>query len=123
MRAWPLILALVAATSGFPLASYAADVFPDFDISANCKTDLPDSAGTGEALKKCANDERQAKQKLARDWSRFAADDKEICIKETNIDGAPSYVVLQTCLEIAFRNRAHPRNGLNLGDQQHTNTE
>jgi len=101
-------LALLAAMviSNVPAVSSAADVFPDFDISANCKADLQDSEGTGETLRKCADDEQRAKRQLARDWSHFAPDDKTMCVKETNIDGTPSYVELQVCLQMASRDRA-----------------
>src|ERR1700689_5306412 len=119
MRVAKLVFTLLAAMtiSNVPPALYGADVFPDFAISANCKTDLPDSAGTGETLGKCADDERRAKQQLAREWSRFAPDDKATCIKETNIDDTPSYVELQVCLEIASDNDARARRGVGLGNQ------
>lgn len=101
-------LALLAAIamSDAPAVSYAADVFPEFDISANCKADLHDSEGTGETLSKCADDEQRAKQQLARDWSHFVPDDKTTCLRETDIDGTPSYVELQVCLQMAARDRA-----------------
>lgn len=92
--------------SDVPSASYAADVVPEFDISANCKTDLQDSEGTGETLRKCADDEQRARQQLAKAWSRFAPDDKTTCLRETDIDGMPSYVELQVCLQMAARDRA-----------------
>ena len=113
MHAWKRVFALLAAvTLSVSLsASYAADVFPEFDYIATCKTDQPDSAGTGETLGKCTDDERRAKQQLARAWSQFALDEKTQCIKETNIDGAPSYVELQICLKMASDARARVRNG------------
>jgi hypothetical protein len=52
MHAWKRVFALLATvtiSNGLP-ASYAADVFPEFDYVATCKTDQPDSAGTGETL-------------------------------------------------------------------------
>ena len=65
------------------------------------KTDLPDPAGTGETLRRCASDEQHAKQQLAREWSRFADANKAQCIKETNIDETSSYVELRVCLQMA----------------------
>ncbi len=38
---------------------------------------------------------------MAGQWSKFTAKDKAACISESNIDGTPSYVELQTCLEMA----------------------
>jgi hypothetical protein len=98
------LLAAMAMSDVLP-AAHAADVFPDFDIAANCKTDLPDSEGTGETLRKCADDEQRAKRQLAREWPHFNPDDKTMCLKETNIDGTPSYVELQVCLQMASRDR------------------
>jgi hypothetical protein len=93
-------------------------LFPEFDYVATCKTDQPDAAGTGETLSKCTGEERQAKQQLARAWSQFASDEKAQCIKETNIDGTPSYVELQICLQMASDVRARVRSG-----QGHLNPE
>jgi hypothetical protein len=88
------------------------------DYIATCKADQPDSAGTGETLGKCTDEERRAKQQLARAWSQFAPDEKTQCIKETNVDGMPSYVELQICLQMASDMRARVRNG-----QGHLSTE
>jgi hypothetical protein len=38
---------------------------------------------------------------LAPQWDRFSKADKTACIAETSLDGTPSYVELQTCLEMA----------------------
>jgi hypothetical protein len=104
MRLSPLTFVLAAAISNVPLISHAADKVPDFDISANCRAGLPGPGGTGETLNRCADDERQARQKLFGEWSRFDPADKITCIRETNID-APSYVELLTCLQMASDNR------------------
>ena len=106
VRTQGLALLALMAMSDVPPVSHAADVFPEFDISANCRSDLQDSEGSGETLRKCADDERRAKRQLARDWSRFVADDKTTCLRETDIDGTPSYVELQVCLQMATRDRA-----------------
>jgi hypothetical protein len=114
MRAWNQIVTLLAAVTMSVSGSYAADVFPEFDYVATCKTDQPDTAGTGETLSKCTDDERRAKQQLARAWSQFPLDEKTQCIKETNIDGTPSYVELQVCLQMASDVRARVRRGQGL---------
>jgi hypothetical protein len=120
MRAWnQIFILLAAATMSVSLSSsYAADVFPEFDYVATCKTDQPDSAGTGETLSKCTDDERRAKQQLARAWSQFPLDEKTQCIKETNIDGTPSYVELQICLQMGSDVRDRVRRG-----EGHLNSE
>ena len=122
MRVQTQGLALLAAVamSDVPPVSHAADVFPQFDISANCKADLQDAEGGGETLGKCADDEQRAKQQLARDWSRFAPDDKTTCLRETDIDGTPSYVELQVCLQMAARDRTRLNR---LGSGNRSNVE
>jgi len=103
-------MAFVAAISVAPLASFAADdAIPDFDIAGSCKTNEPYSAGTGVTVNRCSNDEQAARQGLGGEWSKFSAEDKATCIKETKIDGTPSYVELKVCLEIALdaRTRLH----------------
>jgi hypothetical protein len=120
----PILAVFVAiGLSNHLSVARAADVFPEFDITANCKTDLPDSAGTGETLRKCSDDEQHAKQQLAREWSNFAAADKAQCIKETNIDGTPSYVELRVCLKMASDTRGLRRNGVTTGSQPHPNED
>jgi hypothetical protein len=100
------LLTFVAAISLAPLACLAADdTVPEFNIAGNCKTDQPYSKGTGETVNKCANDEQAAKQQLSQEWSKFSAGEKTTCIKETRIDGTPSYVELKVCLEMAYDTR------------------
>jgi hypothetical protein len=61
MHAWTRVFALLALVTvpGCLPASSAADVFPEFDYVATCKTDQPDSAGTGETLSKCTGEEHK----------------------------------------------------------------
>jgi hypothetical protein len=48
----------------------------------------------------CLNDEKTAREDLAREWAQFSADDKATCTDETK-NFNPSYVELLTCLETA----------------------
>jgi hypothetical protein len=74
-----------------------ADNVPKFDIAQECR-----SEGGSEAVKaKCAEDEAGARDALQPQWTQFGAADKSVCIRETSIDGTPSYVELLTCLEMA----------------------
>ena len=50
-------------------------------------------------------DELRAKDDLTQQWAGFAREDKVSCIRATSADGAPSYVELQTCLEMASDDR------------------
>jgi hypothetical protein len=45
--------------------------------------------------------EEQARAQVAGQWSKFATEDKAACTRASSIDDTPSYVELQTCLEMA----------------------
>ena len=106
MRTSIFIAALVAILSNAPLAARAADPLPKFDIAKNCKAEVAENTGIGETFESCTRDEEQARQQLIPQWDHFSREDKSTCIRETSMDGSPSYVELQTCLEIANDSRA-----------------
>jgi hypothetical protein len=120
MRVSTSILAFVVALINIPITSHAADAIPDFDIFANCRIALLDSGGTGETLNTCTEDEQRAKRQLTQEWSRFAKEDKLRCIQETNVGDMPSYIELQTCLQMAADNPARSIQGFDR--QMRTNT-
>ena len=101
MRTSICVAAFVAALSTVPLAARAADAVPKFDIAKNCKADMTVSTDSGETLESCARDEEKARQELVPHWDGFRQEDKTFCIREAGLDGTPSYVELQTCLEMA----------------------
>ena len=101
MRISIFFLALAVAVLNGPPAAHAADAVPKFDIVKNCKAEIADTGGVGETLESCMNDEEQSRQWLVQQWDHLAARDKRECISETSGDGTPSYVELQTCLEMA----------------------
>jgi len=106
MRDFISALALAAALMVFSPIARAADVVPKFDIPRNCKAETADASGVGESVASCTQDEERARQKLAEQWDQFAKEDKSVCIRATSLDGTPSCVELQTCLEMATDNRA-----------------
>ena len=91
---------LIGLASGQQIA-HAADAVPKFDIARGCKDETSDKSSIGETMASCVADEERARDELAPEWSKFAGADKTACIRETSIDGTPSYVELQTCLEAA----------------------
>lgn len=90
------VAAIVAAT-----APARADGFPRFDIERGCKAEVAEPGGTGETMAGCVSDETRARDELQPQWSRYRKSDQVTCVKETSIDGTPSYVELQICLEMA----------------------
>ncbi|WP_051334332.1 hypothetical protein [Bradyrhizobium sp. Ai1a-2] len=91
--------AVVLITSSHDV--HAADAVPKFDIARICKAETAETVGIGETLASCTKAEEQARTQLAGQWSKFTAKDKASCIGESSIDSTPSYVELQTCLEMA----------------------
>ena len=101
MRTTIAIAALAAALSSASFAAEAADPFPTFDVAKNCKAEVAENSGIGETLESCTRDEEQARQELMPQWDHYKKEDKTTCVREAGLDGSPSYVELQTCLEIA----------------------
>ena len=97
-RLFPLAIA-IGLLIGTPV-SRAADALPKYDIAKNCKAELAYALGIGQSEAACVSDEQQSRQKLVSEWSGYSQAAKSSCIRETAI-GTPSYVELQTCLEMA----------------------
>ena len=86
-----------------------ADDVPKFDIGRGCKVDsaaaFDPNAGMSGTIKRCVNDEQQAKDQLQTQWSGLASSDRGICTRETvgeksdDNSTPPSYVELLTCLQ------------------------
>ena len=87
-------LPIVILASLHPIA--AANAVPQFDIARECR----DEGDTKEMQQRCTDDEVQARKQLQTEWTQFSPRAIIQCNGETNIDGTPSYVELQTCLEM-----------------------
>jgi hypothetical protein len=87
------------------LVIVVSDDIPKFDIARGCKIDsasaFDPNAGLNETIKRCIDDEQQAKDQLQTQWSGFPSADRKMCVGLTSDDSAtpPSYVELQTCLQ------------------------
>ena len=89
-------IALLAGCRGL----CAADAVPKFDIARNCKAEVGGASAIGETLASCTAAEEHARDALVPLWSTFSQENKVVCMRETTADGSPSYVELQTCLEM-----------------------
>jgi hypothetical protein len=83
-----------------------ADDVPQFDIARGCKIDgasaVDPNVGMSGTIKRCMDDEQEAKDQLQTQWSSFTnAADRKMCVGLTTDDSAtpPSYVELLTCLQ------------------------
>ena len=96
----PISISMIVLSS--QLVMPVADGVPKFDIARNCKLDVAATAGLSvdQSVKSCMNDERKAKQQLAGQRSKFPAPSRTSCASQESIGGTPSYVGLQTCLQL-----------------------
>lgn len=96
----PLSVSMIILSSQLVVA--VADGVPKFDITRNCKLDVAATAGLSvdQSIKSCVNDEQKAKQQLAGQWSKFPAASRASCTAQESVGGTPSYVSLQTCLQM-----------------------
>jgi hypothetical protein len=96
----PFSISMIAVSSQLVLP--VADGIPKFDIARSCKLDVAATAGLSvdQSIKSCLNDERKARRQLGSNWSKFPASSKATCIPQESIGGTPSYVSLQTCLQL-----------------------
>lgn len=87
---------------GSQLVTPVADAVPKFDIVRNCKLDVAATAGlsANQSLKNCISDEQKAQRQLGKQWFRFPAPTRTSCVSQESIGGTPSYVSLQTCLQM-----------------------
>jgi hypothetical protein len=86
-----------------------ADHPPKFDIARGCKVDSASAfdpkAGMDATIKRCIDDEQQAKDQLETQWSGFVISDRAMCTTETVGNKAdadvtpPSYVDLLSCIQ------------------------
>ena len=111
-------LSTIALTS--QLIFTVADSVPKFDIPRGCKVDsasaFDPNAGMNATIKRCVDDEQQAKDQLQTLWPGFTASDRAMCKTETVGEKAdenatpPSYVELLTCLQDQQLARKLPKN-------------
>lgn len=72
----------------------AAKTVPHFAIAPVCRTDLASRAA-------CRRDQCEARAHLQRQWQQFSRDLRASCTRQARIGGAPGYVELLDCLQIA----------------------
>jgi hypothetical protein len=84
-----------------------ADKIPNFDVTAACRalTAEPDATPDdrlGRGTQHCVDDERAAREQLAKQWSQFKPADRVMCVGGSSTGSVdPVYTELITCLEVA----------------------
>jgi hypothetical protein len=92
------LVAVIAAgvALGVGGASIADDV-PTYDLAPSCRAETVTTASD----RSCMKDEQAARDMLVKQWSQFAPSDRATCRQVEETGGAPSYVELLTCLQLA----------------------
>jgi len=80
---------------------------PKFDVERTCRAAA--AAGLpGRDSASCQRDEQDARSKLEKDWGQYGATQRSHCDGLVAAGGAPSYVELLTCLEMAKQAKELP---------------
>jgi len=104
---------LTAITFAAQLVVTVADSVPTIDFERGCRASAAGSASLGivvdnQSISDCMTEERDARDKLAQQWVQFPPGDREHCEREAALGQMPSYVELQTCLQIARETKTLP---------------
>ena len=97
---------VIAFAAQFIIA--VADSVPNFDYEKSCRaTAVADTAADKQSADGCITDEKDARDKLGKEWAQYPPADRDHCAKLAVL-GTPSYVELLTCLEIARETKTLP---------------
>ena len=101
----PALLPLIFAASHLVLT---ADV-PRLNVEPSCRAAADSKVfQDNRTTDACLRDERRARADLEKVWNTYAAADQARCLRLSNKGGAPSYVELFTCLQVAKSSRELP---------------
>jgi hypothetical protein len=98
-----LLAAAAALALGLPAvgASAANDKVPQLDVEPSCLAAEAAALVVGRTGDNCRNDEKNARDALAREWDSFSVADRGHCRSLIRTGGPPSYVELLSCLEVS----------------------
>lgn len=99
------------------IAAIAASLIPQYDIARTCHID---TAVTDDeaAYQSCISDEQAAKEKIAKEWSRYPSTARDACSTDQVPDPDSSYVELMTCFEIEdWKNHLNDVGGIVAGSR------
>jgi hypothetical protein len=97
----PLSFSTILLSSQMVIA--VADGIPAYNTAHSCRLDRAATAGltVDQSMKSCMSDERRARRQVASQWPKFSSTSRARCSSIEGIGGTPSYVSLQTCLQMA----------------------
>ena len=86
-----------------PSAAFA-QALPKLNVEASCRAAASKAAEGLTTVQNCLQDERSARNQLAKRWGKFPAGDRRQCIAEAS-GFEPSYVELLECVTMAGQAR------------------
>lgn len=86
-----------------------ADSVPNLNVEPSCRAAAEGAAGIKQDLSVCLDDEKGARDQVAKEWSEFAAADRTLCTRMSMRGGSPTYTELLVCLEMARDARKLPK--------------
>jgi hypothetical protein len=100
---------LPAMLVGSQLLIAVVDQVPDLNFEPICRNGAAQSMTGKDDREICMQDERTARDQLAKAWSSFAPADRARCIRMSTMDRSTSYVEVLTCLEMDLAvKKMHP---------------
>ncbi|HEY6259382.1 MAG TPA: hypothetical protein VIY51_26685 [Xanthobacteraceae bacterium] len=100
---------LPALTMGAHLTIAVADPVPSFNVEPSCRAAASGAAGIKQDMSVCLDDEKGARDQLAKEWGEFAANDRGLCTRLATTGGSPTYTELLVCLQMARDARKLPK--------------
>jgi hypothetical protein len=99
MIASQIALALVLSAAPFSMAAAAGGV-PHLKADQMCRDTASAGMDTLFDVNRCIQSEKEARDKLAKEWTDFSAANRTLCTETASMGGSASYVELITCLEM-----------------------
>jgi hypothetical protein len=94
---------------GAHLAFAVADSVPKLNVEPSCREAASGSIGIKQDMSVCLEDEKSARDQVAKEWSQFSPADRTSCTRLSNTGGTPTYTELLVCLEMARDARKLPK--------------
>jgi len=92
-----MIPAMFSAAFAVPIA----DGIPTLAYEAGCREAARQDPLQQITAESCMEQERSAREELAKEWGTFTAADRIHCGSLVNIGGTPSYVELLVCMQMS----------------------
>jgi hypothetical protein len=87
---------------------------PTIDVRPTCQAAAGGLIGVKQDIQICLEDEQKIRDQVAKEWTKFRADDRASCTRLTTMSGGGTYTELLTCLEM-MRDARNLPNELTIG--------